>query len=140
MHQRLADLVGHLEHLVDYAISWFETLQENYGKGRKRRTSFDEIEQIAAAKVIAANQRLYVDREGGFVGLNWRQHEFITECRPIDQVLCVDCGICSSVCPSGALQFPPATQRLHFEASRCLVCEQCIPSCPLEAITLVLEP
>ena len=89
IEDEIAEVKHHLEHLVDYAISWFETLQENYGKGRKRRTSFDEIEQIAAAKVIAANQRLYVDREGGFVGLNWRQHEFITECRPIDQVLCV---------------------------------------------------
>ncbi len=79
----------HLGHLVDYAIAWFESLQEKYGKGRKRRTSFDEIEQINVAKVIAANQRLYVDREGGFVGLNWRQHEFVTECRPIDQVLCI---------------------------------------------------
>jgi formate hydrogenlyase subunit 6/NADH:ubiquinone oxidoreductase subunit I len=38
------------------------------------------------------------------------------------------------------LQFEPADLRLHFEASRCLVCEQCIPSCPLEAIALVLEP
>jgi ferredoxin len=58
----------------------------------------------------------------------------------IDPERCVDCGICSSVCPSGALNYTPANQRLHFEASRCLVCEQCIPSCPLEAITLVLEP
>ncbi len=79
----------HLAHLVDYAIAWFESLAEKYGKGRKRRTAFDEIEQIEVAKVIAANQRLYVDREGGFIGLNWRQHEFVTECRPIDQVLCI---------------------------------------------------
>ena len=73
--------------------------------------------------------------EGQGLGLNHAPAEI-----SIDPERCVDCGICSSVCPSGALQFPPATQRLHFEASRCLVCEQCIPSCPLEAITLVLEP
>ena len=78
-----------LAHLVDHAIKWFETLQAKYGKGRRRRTSYDEIEQISVAKVVAANQRLYVDREGGFIGLNWRQHEFVTECRPIDQVLCI---------------------------------------------------
>jgi topoisomerase-4 subunit A len=78
-----------LAHLNDYAIKWFVMLQEKYGKGRKRRTSFDEIEQINIAKVVASNQRLYVDREGGFIGLNWRQHEFLTECSLIDQVLCV---------------------------------------------------
>jgi ferredoxin len=58
----------------------------------------------------------------------------------VDADLCVDCGLCSSVCPSGALGFDAATLRLAFDAGRCLVCEQCIPSCPLDAITLVLEP
>ncbi|MBT5902871.1 MAG: DNA gyrase/topoisomerase IV subunit A [Opitutaceae bacterium] len=78
-----------LKHLVDYAINWFETLQTKYGKGRKRRTSFDEIEQINVAKVVATNQRLYVDREGGFIGRNWRQHEFVTEVSEIDMILCI---------------------------------------------------
>ncbi len=58
----------------------------------------------------------------------------------IDRQRCVDCGICSSVCPSGALSFTAPAWRLQFEASRCLVCEQCIPSCPVEAIELVLDP
>jgi topoisomerase-4 subunit A len=65
----------HLKHLTPYAIAWFERLQEKYGKGQKRRTTYDEIEQIKAAEVVSANQRLYVNREEGFIGLNWRQHE-----------------------------------------------------------------
>jgi len=78
----------HLKHLTAYAIAWFEKLQEKYGKGLKRRTQYDEIEQINAADVVAANQRLYVNREEGFIGLNWRQHEFVTECTILDDVLC----------------------------------------------------
>lgn len=78
-----------LAHLVDYAIKWFEMLREKFGKGRKRLTSYDEIEQITAAQVLVANQRLYVNREEGFIGLNWRQHEFVTECTVMDDVLCV---------------------------------------------------
>jgi topoisomerase-4 subunit A len=76
-----------LKNLTAYAIAWFEMLQEKYGKGLKRRTSYDEIEQINAAEVVSANQRLYVNREDGFIGLNWRQHEFVTECTILDSVL-----------------------------------------------------
>jgi topoisomerase-4 subunit A len=76
-----------LAHLTEFAIKWFETLQEKYGKGRKRRTTCDEVEQISAAAVVAANQKLCVNREEGFVGLNWRQHEFVTECTILDEVV-----------------------------------------------------
>lgn len=77
-----------LKHLTAYAIAWFERIAEKYGKSHKRRTQYDEIEQISAADVIAANQRLYVNREEGFIGLNWRQHEFVTECSVLDDVVC----------------------------------------------------
>jgi len=84
-----------LAHLIDYAIAWFERLQEKFGKGHKRRTTYDEIEQISAAEVASANQRLYVNREEGFIGLNWRQHEFVKECTILDSVLCLmaDCSL-----------------------------------------------
>ncbi|MDP1578668.1 MAG: DNA gyrase/topoisomerase IV subunit A [Candidatus Didemnitutus sp.] len=78
-----------LKNLTAYAVAWFEMLAEKYGKGLKRRTSYDEIEQIDASEVVSANQRLYVNREDGFIGLNWRQHEFVTECTILDSVLTI---------------------------------------------------
>ena len=84
----IKEVKHHLKHLTDYAIKWFETLQEKYGKSHKRRTTYDEIEQISAASVVSANQRLCVNREEGFIGLNWRQHEFVTECTILDDVIC----------------------------------------------------
>ena len=77
-----------LKNLTAYAIAWFEMLAEKYGKGIKRKTSYDEIEQISAHEVVSANQRLYVNREEGFIGLNWRQHDFVTECTILDDVIC----------------------------------------------------
>ncbi|HTX66385.1 MAG TPA: DNA gyrase/topoisomerase IV subunit A [Opitutaceae bacterium] len=78
-----------LRNLTPYAIKWFEMLAEKYGKGRKRRTQYDEIEQISAAEVVSANQRLYVNREEGFIGLNWRNHEFVAECSILDDALAI---------------------------------------------------
>jgi topoisomerase-4 subunit A len=80
---------GDLKNLTAYAVAWFEMLQNKYGKGIKRRTTYDEIEQIDASQVVSVNQRLYVNREDGFIGLNWRQHEFVTECTILDSVLTI---------------------------------------------------
>ena len=89
IEEGIKETKANLKKLTEYAVAWFEMLQEKYGKGRKRMTSYDEIEQIDASEVVSANQRLYVNREDGFIGLNWRQHEFVTECTILDSVLTI---------------------------------------------------
>ena len=85
-----------------------------------------DIDDLDAAEQWLEGQGLGLNRAAGQI--------------QIDPQLCVDCGICSSVCPSGALNFKAPQWRLQFNAQHCLVCEQCIPSCPFEAIALVLDP
>ena len=53
----------------------------------------------------------------------------------IDDNSCVDCGLCTGVCPTQALTLHPDTFKLHFSRSRCVVCEQCIPTCRVQAIS-----
>ncbi len=53
----------------------------------------------------------------------------------IDETSCVDCGLCTGVCPTEALTLDPKEFRLNFTRSRCIVCEQCIPTCPVQAIS-----
>jgi topoisomerase-4 subunit A len=89
IEEEMKEVRQSLKHLTAHAVRWFETLQEKYGKGVKRRTEYDEIEQISAAEVVSANQRLYVNREEGFIGLNWRQHEYLQDCTILDSVLCI---------------------------------------------------
>ncbi|MBS0633596.1 MAG: DNA gyrase/topoisomerase IV subunit A [Verrucomicrobia bacterium] len=89
IEEAIKETKTNLKNLTAYAVAWFEMLQEKYGKGIKRRTSYDEIAQIDAAAVVSANQRLYVNREDGFIGLNWRQHEFVQECTILDSVLTI---------------------------------------------------
>ncbi len=87
IEEGIKETKANLKNLTGYSIEWFEMLQEKYGKGIKRRTSYDEIEQINASEVVSANQRLYVNREDGFIGLNWRQHEFVQECTILDSAI-----------------------------------------------------
>lgn len=53
----------------------------------------------------------------------------------VDRDICVDCGLCTGVCPTEALILDPQTFELMFTRSRCIVCEQCIPTCPVQAIS-----
>ena len=53
----------------------------------------------------------------------------------IDEAICVDCGLCTGVCPTQALTLDPDTFYLTFTRSRCIVCEQCISACPVQAIS-----
>ena len=89
IEQGIKETKANLRNLTGYTVAWFEMLQAKYGKGVKRRTSYDEIEQIDVSAVVSANQRLYVNRKDGFIGLNWRQHEFVTECTILDSVLTI---------------------------------------------------
>lgn len=53
----------------------------------------------------------------------------------IDEDTCVDCGLCTGICPTEALMLDPKTFKLNFMRSSCIVCEQCIPTCPVQAIS-----
>ena len=78
-----------LAHLTEYAVAWFERLQEKFGKGVKRRTQSDEIEQISAASVVVANQKLHVNKAEGFIALNTRKDDFeyVQDVTPLDDVV-----------------------------------------------------
>ncbi|HEX8312270.1 MAG TPA: DNA gyrase/topoisomerase IV subunit A [Chthoniobacteraceae bacterium] len=89
IQEAIKETKANLKNLTGYTIAWFEMLQAKYGKGIKRRTSYDEIAQIDVSAVVSANQRLYVNRKDGFIGLNWRQHEFVKECTILDSVLTI---------------------------------------------------
>lgn len=53
----------------------------------------------------------------------------------IDENSCVDCGLCTGVCPTRALILDPDTFELVFRQSYCIVCEQCVSTCPVGAIS-----
>ena len=76
-----------LEHLIDFAISFFTRLKEKYGKGRERQTELRSFDTIEATKVALRNTKLYVNREEGFIGTGLKKDEYVTDCSDIDDVI-----------------------------------------------------
>ncbi|MGL5979750.1 MAG: DNA gyrase/topoisomerase IV subunit A [Phocaeicola sp.] len=76
-----------LAHLVDQTILWFETLKEKYGSNYPRKTELRSFDTIVAAKVVEANEKLYINRENGFIGTSLKKDEFIANCSDIDDVI-----------------------------------------------------
>ncbi|HEY0108135.1 MAG TPA: DNA gyrase/topoisomerase IV subunit A, partial [Fibrella sp.] len=87
LEQELADVEDNLANLTRYAINYFKDLQKKYGKGRERHTEIRAFNTISANVVAAANQKLYVDREGGFIGYGLKKDEFVSDCSDIDDVI-----------------------------------------------------
>lgn len=87
LQAKIDEVEHHLAHLVDYTIRWFETLQKRYGANYPRRTELRNFENIVAAKVVEANEKLYINREEGFIGTGLKKDEFVCNCSDIDDVI-----------------------------------------------------
>ena len=77
----------HLANIVDYTVDWFATLKEKYGAAYPRRTELRNFDIIVATKVVEANEKLYINREEGFIGTGLKHYEYICNCSDIDDVI-----------------------------------------------------
>lgn len=84
---KIAEVKHNLEHLTDFAVAYFKNLKEKYGKGRERKTEIRQFENINAARVAVKNEKLYINREEGFIGTSLRKDEFISDCSDIDDII-----------------------------------------------------
>jgi len=75
------------------------------------------------------------DVERVFEAFSKRGVEFeeIKRAVSVDQDVCVDCGACVSLCPTGALTLSKDFS-LKFDEDKCVMCEICVPACPMRAI------
>lgn len=78
---------GNLSNLTEYAIEYFKNLKKKYGTGRERKTEIRNFEVIEKERVIVLNEKLYVNREEGFIGTGLRKDEFVCDCSDIDEII-----------------------------------------------------
>jgi DNA topoisomerase IV subunit A (EC 5.99.1.3) len=62
-------------------------LKNKYGKNYPRLTELRNFDTIVAAKVVEANEKLYINREEGFIGTALKKDEYIANCSDIDDVI-----------------------------------------------------
>ena len=84
---RIADTLDKLDHITDYTIAWYEHLKEKYGSRYPRRSVIRNFDNIAAANVAEANEKLYINREEGFIGTSLKKDEYVCPCSLLDEVI-----------------------------------------------------
>ena len=76
-----------LANLTEVTANWFQFLKDKYGKDHPRLTEIRNFDTIDSAKVAEANQKLYINRNDGFIGTGLKKDEFVCNCSDLDDVI-----------------------------------------------------
>ena len=76
-----------LNNMVEVTAKWFNYLKEKYGKNHPRLTEIRNFDTIEATKVVEANEKLYINRQEGFIGTGLKKDEFVCNCSDIDDII-----------------------------------------------------
>lgn len=86
-NDKIKALLNDLNHIVDYTIKWYEDLKAKYGAAYPRHTVIRGFDNIEAATVAEANEKLYINREEGFIGTGLKKDEYVCNCSSIDDII-----------------------------------------------------
>ena len=92
LKEKIEEKLGHLANIVGYAIDWYTALKEKYGHAYPRRTVVRGFDSIQAATVAEATEKLYINRDEGFIGTALKRDEnaeFVCNCSDIDDIIIV---------------------------------------------------
>ncbi len=87
LEQQIEKVKSQLADLNNYTIAYYENLLKKYGKDHPRRATLSNFDTIQAAVVALNNEKLYINREEGFMGYGLKKDEFIEDCSDIDDIV-----------------------------------------------------
>ena len=87
IEEQISSTKRNLNNLVDYAIDYYETLMNDYGKNQIRSSSIEKFDSISVRRVAIANKKLYVNKKDGFIGFDLKADEFVSECSELDNII-----------------------------------------------------
>ncbi len=81
------DIDRKLADMVEVTADWFRFLKQKYGAAHPRLTEIKSFDTIEATKVVEANEKLYINRNDGFIGTALKKDEFVCNCSDIDDII-----------------------------------------------------
>jgi topoisomerase-4 subunit A len=85
----IEEVKNHLDNIIPFTINYYRQIKKKHGLGKERKTEIKNFDTIIATKVVVANQKLYANRQEGFIGTSLRKDEFISDCSDIDDILVI---------------------------------------------------
>ena len=76
-----------LANMTEVTADWFQYLKDKYGTEHPRLTEIKNFDTIEAAKVVEANEKLYINRQEGFIGTGMKKDEFVCNCSDLDDII-----------------------------------------------------
>ena len=121
MKDEIASIDRDLANIVEVTAEWFRFIKEKYGEQHPRRTEIRNFDSIQAAKVVEANQKLYINREEGFIGTGLKKDEFVCNCSDIDDVIIFYKDGTYKIIRIGEKVFVGETERSKAEKRKCQI-------------------
>ena len=87
LKKKIDTVTYNLTHLTEYTMDWFSGLKERYGERYPRRTEVRNFATINAKTVAEANEKLYINRNDGFIGTTLKKDEYLFDCSDIDDII-----------------------------------------------------
>ena len=83
----IEDIDRDLANMVEVTANWFQFLKDKYGKDHPRLTEIRNFDTIEATTVVEANEKLYINRQEGFIGTGLKKDEFVCNCSDIADII-----------------------------------------------------
>ena len=87
LKDEMAKIERDLKNMTAVTVNWFQLIYDKYAGDHPRKTEIRSFDTIVATKVIEANEKLYINREEGFMGTGLKKDEFVENCSSIDDVI-----------------------------------------------------
>jgi len=89
LEEEMEQIEYHLANIIPYSIAYYKRIKKQFGKNFPRKTEIRSFATIEASKVVVKNEKLYINREDGFIGNSLRKDEYVCDCSDIDDVIII---------------------------------------------------